>query len=69
MKKTILASLFLATVVLANDKPKNIYKLTHLSASEAILTCQNGADPTFKRLTGNAMMVSCGIRRIVWRRV
>jgi hypothetical protein len=60
MKKTILASLLLASAVYANDKPKNVYKLTHLSASEAIVTCQNGADPTFKNLTGNAVLVSCG---------
>ena len=60
MKKTILASLLFATAIYANDKPRNIYKLTHLSSSEAIITCQNGADPTFKNLTGNAVMVSCG---------
>ena len=60
MKKTILASLLLASAVYANDKPKNVYKLTHLSTSDAIVTCQNGADPTFKHLTNNAVVVSCG---------
>jgi hypothetical protein len=61
IKKTILASLLFTAVCYAqSSKPKNVYKLTHLSPSEAIITCQNGADPTFKNLTGNAVMVSCG---------
>lgn len=67
MKKAILAGLVLATAVYANDKPKNVYKVTKLTTSEVILTCQNGADPTFKNLTGNAVMLSCGASiKAVW---
>jgi hypothetical protein len=61
LKRIIVTCLIASSAVFAQtEKPKNIYKLTHLSRSEAIVTCQNGADPTFKRLTGNAVMISCG---------
>ena len=43
----------------AQQKPKNVYKVTHLSTSEAIITCQNGVQPTFKPLTKGAVIVSC----------
>ena len=54
-------TLLVATVaVFAGDKPKNVYKLTHLSTSEAIVTCQNGADPTIRKVSATALLVSCG---------
>lgn len=59
MKKAILASLLFASVVYA-DKPKNIYKLIHLSPTEAIITCQNGADPTVRKTSDASIVVSCG---------
>jgi len=64
MRKAIKTGIFISLVFsaggFANDKPKNVYKLTHLSANEAIVTCQNGADPTIKNITPNALLVSCG---------
>lgn len=63
MKRSILAVLLLAVAANAADspaKPKKVYKVTGLSATEALITCQNGADPTFKNVTGNVVVVSCG---------
>jgi hypothetical protein len=52
--------LLAAVAAFADSKPKNVYKLTHLSTSEAIVTCQNGADPTIRKVSANALLVSCG---------
>jgi len=53
-------ALFGATAYAQTPKLKYMYKLTHLSVTEAVITCQNGGDPTFKHLTPTAVMVSCG---------
>lgn len=60
----ILAGALLAVIpamaLAQSQKPKNVYKLTKLSTSEAIVTCQNGADPAIKRVSGDSIIVSCG---------
>lgn len=62
MKRLSIAVVLLASAVTvaSQQKVKNVYKLTHVSTTDAILTCQNGNVPTFKQLTNNAIMVSCG---------
>jgi len=55
-----IGTLLVVIAASANDKPKNVYKLTHLSTSEALITCQNGADPTIKSVSRNVIVVSCG---------
>jgi hypothetical protein len=53
-------TLLVATVaVFAADKPKNIYKLFHLSTTEIGITCQNRADPTGRKV-GELVIISCG---------
>lgn len=62
MKKVIAVSLLLVASTVAAQtvvKIKNVYKLTHLSPSEAIVTCLNGAEPTFKKLATSTVMLSC----------
>jgi len=64
-KQAMVLGMILASAVSASPqqkqvKPKNVYKLVPLSTSEAIITCQNGGDPTFKHLTNNTVMISCG---------
>jgi len=64
MRATIIglaASLVLlfAVAVFAGEKPKNVYKLFHLSPTEIGVTCQNGADPSGRRV-GDLVIISCG---------
>ena len=61
MKKAmVFAALLVLTVVASADKLKNLYKVTHLSTTEFVVTCQNGGDPTFKHLTPTSVLMSCG---------
>lgn len=39
---------------------KSLYKVTRLTVTEFIVTCQNGGDPTFKHLTPTSVLMSCG---------
>jgi hypothetical protein len=50
--------LLFAVAVFAGEKPKNVYKLFHLSATEIGVTCQNGADPTGRKV-GELVIISC----------
>lgn len=51
--------LLFAVAIFAGDKPKNVYKLFHLSTTEIGITCQNGADPTGRKV-GDLVIISCG---------
>jgi hypothetical protein len=51
--------LLFAVAVFAGDKPKNIYKVFHLSPSEIGISCQNGADPSGRKV-GDLVIISCG---------
>jgi len=64
MRATIIglaASLVLlfAVAVFADEKPKNVYKLFHFSPTEIGISCQNGADPTGRKV-GDLVIISCG---------
>jgi hypothetical protein len=61
MNRTIitLATLLLLGTGYAADKPKNIYKVTHLSTTEVGISCLNGADPTGRKF-GDVVIMSCG---------
>lgn len=59
-KGVVLACLLVAASAVSADKPKNLYKVTHLSSTEMVITCQNGGDPTFKHLTPTSVLMSCG---------
>jgi hypothetical protein len=48
-----------AVAVFAGEKPKNVYKLFHFSPTEIGITCQNGADPTGRKV-GELVIISCG---------
>lgn len=41
------------------DKPKNLYKIMHISQSQVGVVCQNGADPTGVKM-GELLVISCG---------
>lgn len=66
--KTAIAILAFASIAIAGPtKSKTAYKIVKLSPSEAIVTCQNGADPTYKLVTSTSMLVSCGASlRATW---
>jgi hypothetical protein len=58
-----LKALFLLCAFLTDPvcptKPRNVYKTTHLSATQVGITCLNGADPTGTKL-GDLLVISCG---------
>ena len=41
-----------------NPKTKNIYKTFHISPSDIGITCQNGVDPTGRKV-GDILIISC----------
>jgi len=48
-----------AVAVFAGDKPKNVYKLFHISPTELGISCLNGADPTGRKVD-SLVIISCG---------
>ena len=59
---TLTAVLLFAGFALAQSKPKSIYKVFHFSANEVGITCQNGADPTGRKV-GDILIISCGMEK------
>ena len=51
--------LLFAVAIFAGEKPKNVYKLFHFSPTEVGISCQNGADPTGRKV-GDLVIISCG---------
>lgn len=55
----LLSIVLLAGSLDASDKPKAIYKILRISTTELGIVCQNGADPTGRKL-GQLLVISCG---------
>jgi hypothetical protein len=53
--------LVLAGMALA-DKPKSIYKVFRFTPNEVGISCQNGADPTGRKV-GDILIISCGTEK------
>jgi len=51
--------LLFAVALFAGERPKNVYKIFHLSPTEIGITCQNEADPTGRKV-GDLVIISCG---------
>jgi hypothetical protein len=61
-KITIGVIIWAVLAVIANaaeTKAKTIYKLLRISQTEIGITCQNGADPTGRKV-GDLVIISCG---------
>lgn len=59
MRKTLAAVLILTGCAIASEKMVTVYKLTKMSPTEVGIYCQNGADPTGKKI-GEVLIISCG---------
>ena len=51
--------LMIGSAAIASERAKNVYKTTHLSTTQVGISCQNGADPTGRKI-GDLLIISCG---------
>lgn len=58
-KLIVIVVVVLAGVLNASDRPKALYKVLRISTTEVGIVCENGGDPTGKKI-GQLLVISCG---------
>jgi hypothetical protein len=61
--KTTIVALLLVGLAIAADKPKNFYKIAHISQSVVAISCPgNGGDPAVVKNIDGVLLISCGTK-------
>lgn len=61
LSRGLFAALLLVGSAVSADtaRPKPIYKVSKLSMTEVAISCNNGGDPTGRKI-GDTLIISCG---------